>query len=50
MVNFKRAVGRDALRKEVRLSYIRLKASYIASQLYLGFAQVIFASRVLGRI
>mgnify|MGYP003451217165 CR=1 FL=1 len=26
------------------------KASYIATQLYLGYAQVIFASRVLGRI
>jgi hypothetical protein len=31
----------------VRLRYIRLAASDIASQLYLGFAQVIFASRVL---
>ena len=28
-------------------SYIRLMASYIASQLYLDFVQVIFASRVL---
>ena len=37
---------RGALRKEVRLSYIRLTASDIASQLYLGLAQVIFASRV----
>ncbi len=29
-------------------SYIRLVASDIASQLYLGYAQVIFASRVFG--
>ena len=31
----KEAGLRGALRKEVRLSYIRLSASYIASQLYL---------------
>jgi len=41
---------RGALRKEVRLSYIRLSASYIASQLYLDFVQVILPSAVLERI
>ena len=39
---------RGALRKEVRLSYIRLTASSIASQLYLDFVQVILPSAVMG--
>ena len=44
----KKGNKRGALRKEVRLSYIRLSASYIASQLYLDFVQVILPSAVLG--
>ncbi len=45
---FRRANENDKFRQKlVVFSYIRLTASYIASQLYLNFVQVIFASRVL---